>query len=111
MLIMEELGKTYTIASIYRGIFLKAMHHICYSHQTSATASTQATSCVPARHPSDSNCPVNEAATGGFVTDTLQSNGSFINYSEQGPRIMGGFVDSLTEDSSIFNFWQTLNQL
>lgn len=111
MLIMEELGKTYTIASIYRGIFLKAMHHICYPHQTGATASTQATGSVLTRHPNDSNCPVNEAATGDFVTETLQSNDLFINSSEQDPRIVGGFVDSLMDDSSIFNFWETLNQM
>lgn len=111
MLIMEELGKTYTVASIYRGIFLQAMHHICSPYQTGVAGSTQVTSSVPTGHTSDSNCPANEAATGRFVTDTLHSNASFTNSLEQDPRLMGCFVDSLTDDSSIFNFWETLNQM
>ncbi|KAE8337115.1 hypothetical protein BDV24DRAFT_140595 [Aspergillus arachidicola] len=111
MLIMEELGKTYTIASIYRGIFLKAMHHICSAHQTGAAGSAQTTISVPPGHSSDSNCPVNEDATSRFGADTLHSNSAFMNSSDQDLGIMGGFVDALTDDSSIFNIWETLNQM
>ncbi|KAJ5175308.1 uncharacterized protein N7482_001185, partial [Penicillium canariense] len=111
MLIMEELGKTYTVASIYRGISLKAMQQICAPYQSGTAASNQANISVPTSHPSDRNATVNEAATGQFATETLGTNAPLANSSEQETEMVGDFVDSLMDETSIFNFWETWNQM
>lgn len=109
MLIMEELQKTYTVASIYRGIFLKAMEQICPSYQTKLTTSEQAISSVPRSDSTNRNHTVDEVAPGQSEAEHLGSTTSFTGASGQDTEILGDFMDSLIDDSSIFNFWEIWN--
>jgi hypothetical protein len=111
MLIMEELGKTYTVASIYRGIFLKAMQQICPPYQIGTGISNQANNSVSTSYSPDRNHTVNEAATSRLAPDPLGNDSPLVNSSDQDTDIMKDFMDSLMDETSIFSFWDTWNQM
>ncbi|EHK21555.1 uncharacterized protein TRIVIDRAFT_192042 [Trichoderma virens Gv29-8] len=91
MLIMEELQKIYNVASIYRGIFFKAMQQICPSYRTGMSSSDQAIISVP--------------------TKLLGSVSAFANITEQETDSLGEFMGSLLDETSIFKFWETWNSM
>lgn len=109
MLIMEELQKTYSVASLYRGIFLKAMEQICPSYQTKSMTSDQAISSVPRSDSANRNHTGDKVASSQSVAEHVGNTTSFTSASGQDTDILGDFMDSLIDDSSIFNFWEIWN--
>ncbi|PYH81781.1 putative Zn(II)2Cys6 transcription factor [Aspergillus uvarum CBS 121591] len=94
MMVMEEFQKVYTVASIYRGIFAKAIREICpdrLDEHPDISVSLPAAAPLAAR-PDDI---VNSMTAGnpGVSTD------------------MDDMVDALLNESSALNFWETWGQL
>ncbi|PYI32697.1 hypothetical protein BP00DRAFT_340861 [Aspergillus indologenus CBS 114.80] len=94
MMVMEEFQKVYTVASIYRGIFAKAIREICpdrLDEHPDTSVSIPAAAPLAAQ-PDDI---VNSMAAGnpGVGTD------------------MDDMVDALLDESSALNFWETWGQL
>ncbi|KAI9037575.1 Zn(II)2Cys6 transcription factor [Aspergillus affinis] len=101
MLVMEELQKTYTVASIYRGIFAKAIQQLfpeytegtLLGHSAPAVNNTNATAIHAAGTAEDAT----EAEPG---IDGLGYNNVAAD----------DFIDLLMDEASIFNFWDTWNR-
>ncbi|GLA31105.1 hypothetical protein AnigIFM63326_009545 [Aspergillus niger] len=99
MMVMEELQKTYTVASIYRAIFAKAIQ-LLFPENTETT--------LPG-YP--------DAGADHNLTDTsrLEETGDVMGTAEIGAINAPGyndisadaFVDLLMDEASIFNFWDT----
>lgn len=104
MLVMEELQKTYSVASIYRGIFTKALEQIFpgYSVPPTLSSSTANTAAVPEIR-SQPHDTVTEAETSGLNT---QFNGF-----DSGVADDGYLMSTLMDEASIFKFWETWNQI
>lgn len=107
MLVMEELQKTYTVASIYRAIFTKAIQMIFPGYSApvapfSSTANASAAAPSPASVNGAENSPI-----GAGVPDYSQTqinDGAFTVGD-------GNLMDALMDEASIFNFWETWNQI
>lgn len=104
---MEELQKTYTVASIYRAVFTKAIQMIFpgYSAPVAPFSST-ANAAAAAPTPASVNGAVN-SPMGADIPDYTQSQineGAFIADD-------GNLMDALMDEASIFNFWETWNQI
>ncbi|KAJ6120369.1 fungal-specific transcription factor domain-containing protein [Penicillium sp. IBT 18751x] len=103
MLVMEELQKTYTVASIYRGIFVKAIEQIFpgYSAPTTypnAIAAPTAPLDPPIRQESFPTAPDDSDQIARFEdTQTGDVDGNDL-------------MSALMDEASIFNFWETWNQ-
>ncbi|CAK96727.1 C6 transcription factor [Aspergillus niger] len=99
MMVMEELQKTYTVASIYRAIFARAIQ-LLFPENTETT--------LPG-YP--------DAGADHNLTDTsrLEETGDVMGTAEIGAINAPGyndisadaFVDLLMDEASIFNFWDT----
>lgn len=108
MLVLEELQKTYTVASIYRGIFTKAIQQIFpgYSAPTLSISHSAITvsasaednnfsgSVLEKEHPVVENLNPEELDEIGFDL-TLDPD----------------FTSSFIDEASILDFWQTWNQI
>ena len=99
MLVMEELQKTYTAASVYRGIFMKAIQQIFPNYRPSTLLSTHATS--PDRTstdlPGSGNAEPFAAHTGQATNQEMETSFS------------DDFVDALMDQASLFNLWEYWN--
>lgn len=116
-MVMEEFQKVYSAASILRGIFTKAIQHLCpgdaVSTTTSTVDSTSATSSsktgtlkavctadvttTETSAPGNRNSPVTLPLEGNLDVSGIISNDSI--------------VDVLMDEASIFNFWGTLGPM
>lgn len=98
--VLEELQKTYTVASLFRGIFMKALQQIFPTYAPTS----------PLSHP-----PV--ASTGDPVgpdSDTVNvetPNGECNQMIGSVPSMPAGFIDALIDESSIFDFLDTWNEI
>jgi hypothetical protein len=104
MLVMEELQKTYTVASVYRGIFTRAIQQIFPDYPGSAMhASWSPTSItMPRDEDSTRNLPNN--------TDSL-SAGYQLGESDFGDLGGDDLMAALMDNASVFDFWQACNQV
>jgi hypothetical protein len=95
MLVMEEFQKTYTVASIYRGIFMKAIQQLFPDYSPGASTSNM----------------VADTMTGHIATDTATMDASM----HSGPVVdaanADNLLDALMDEASIFNFWEALNPI
>ncbi|KAJ5630005.1 hypothetical protein N7528_003662 [Penicillium herquei] len=110
MLVLETLQKTYIVAAVYRGIFLKAIQHIRSSHQTVRPMdqamnfnSTSASDTV-GRNPS-------VHAGGDQTASEILYNPSSVTSSAQMMEDAGGILNSILDESTAFNLWETWNQM
>ncbi|RAL13070.1 Zn(II)2Cys6 transcription factor [Aspergillus homomorphus CBS 101889] len=94
MMIMEEFQKVYTVASIYRGIFAKAIQQI-YPERTDENPSTSVS--IPAAV--SASAPTGAAAHPIAAVDPALGTD------------MDNMVDALLDESSALNFWETWGQL
>ncbi|KAL4910973.1 hypothetical protein BDW74DRAFT_172427 [Aspergillus multicolor] len=121
MMVMEEFQKVYTVASIYRGIFAKAIQIIC---SDGAGAGEGAGSTAPDRD-SSSNLPMGASvSTEVPVPGPVQSGTVGQAHAHQavlaGPIVgqetvpgsdLTDMVDALLDESLPFNFWETWGQV
>ena len=104
MLVMEEFQKTYTVASIYRGIFVKAIEQIFpgYSAPTTISTSTADPAVIPEtdiRPESFHMAPENPNQIAQFEgTDFGSVDGD-------------DMMNALMDEASIFSFWDNWNQI
>lgn len=96
MMVMEELQKTYTVASVYRGIFTKAIQQLSSEHAVNTKMTTTRSG---ADFPADQ---MNNAAVDGSST--------LIN-TEANPVNTDMLLDVLLDEASVFNFWDTWSRL
>ena len=102
MLILEELQKTYTLASLYRGIFLKAIQQIFPNYQPAASVSEQDASPAGPAGP--------DIATTAEPSEPTHAEPVIENASEGMDLVFdGGFVDALMDQASLFNIWEPLD--
>lgn len=119
MLVMEELQKTYTVASIYRAVFTKALQLIfpgylipvapfgSTGHAPAATGTTAvaAAAAVPA------------SVSGAGAANSPMGPGYGVP--EYSPPIDDGsfgvgemdLMDALMDEASIFSFWEACSQI
>ncbi|KAJ5619291.1 fungal-specific transcription factor domain-containing protein [Penicillium lagena] len=104
MLVMEELQKTYTVASIYRGIFTTAIQQIFPGY-----SSPVAPYSSPVNAATD---PETENQAQGSLTEAEnpRDNGQFHD-TLTGVADEGDLMQALMDESSIFGFWETWNQI
>lgn len=118
MMVMEEFQKVYSAASILRGIFTKAIQHLCPEDAVNATTSTvDSTSSAT----SSSKTGTSKAVCTADVTTTETSApGNRIspvtlplegNLDVSGIISNDSIVDVLMDEASIFNFWGTLGPM
>ena len=93
MWVMAEFQKTYTVASIYRGIFMKAIEQLFPDDTTSAAASSS----------------VADPIYGAIATGSTTMDASILNKPLIDAVIADDIVDALMDEVSIFNFWDGLN--
>ncbi|KAJ5127375.1 fungal-specific transcription factor domain-containing protein [Penicillium atrosanguineum] len=104
MLVMEEFQKTYTVASLYRGIFVKAIEQIFpgYSAPTTypkAITDSAVASDTGIRQENFHMAPENSDQVAQF-DDTQFGN-------VDGNNLMSALMD----EASIFSFWESWNQI
>jgi hypothetical protein len=92
---MEEFQKTYTVASIYRGIFMKAVQLLFPDY---------------ARNTGISN-PVTDAIVSPIATDSTTRDTSVFNEPVIDSAITDSLVDALIDEASMFNFWESLDRI
>lgn len=104
LLVMEEFQKTYTVASIYRGIFRKAIQQIFpgYSTPVPPFSSPVNAATVPDTE-NHVEFPLEGAAN-------LRDNGQF-NDALFGVADEGDMMNALMDESSLFSLWETWNQI
>lgn len=108
MLVLEEFQKTYTVASIYRGIFTKAIQQIVPGY--SAPKTPFSTAAAPIAAPGTENYGRGSLLEGENID---------ANNSENNPLGDFGFAvadetfltNDFLDEASIFGFWQTWNQI
>jgi hypothetical protein len=104
MLVMEELQKTYTVASIYRGIFTMAIQQIFpgYSPPVAPFNSPANAATVPETEI--------HAERSLAEAENPRDNGQF-NDTGSGVADEGDLMHALMDESSIFGFWETWHQI
>ncbi|GKZ19776.1 hypothetical protein AbraIFM66951_010807 [Aspergillus brasiliensis] len=99
MLVMEELQKTYTVASIYRAIFAKAIQ-LLFPEYTESTLLG-----YPSTHADNNATDTSRLEGADNVAGTAEigciNAPGYIDISAD------DFVDLLMDEASIFNFWDT----
>jgi hypothetical protein len=99
MLVMEELQKTYTVGSIYRAIFTKAIQ-LTFPGYSTPRAPFRPSSVSKTAVQSESS-PVEAEAPDYSQLD----DGTFGNVGD------GDLMNALMDEASIFSLWETWNQL
>jgi hypothetical protein len=104
MLIMEELQKTYTVASVYRGIFTKAIQQIFPDYPDRAMHASYS--------PTSINFPGDEDPTRNLVDQPDSSSaGGQLGESDFGVLDGDDLMAALMDNASVFDFWQACNQV
>ncbi|KAB8218902.1 fungal-specific transcription factor domain-containing protein [Aspergillus novoparasiticus] len=108
MLVLEEFQKTYTVASVYRGIFTKALQQIVPGYSAPTMRESPAATAIPA--------PANESYAPGAILETedLDANNGKndqLDDLELAAAYEPDLMNILMDEGSIFDFWQTWNQM
>ncbi|CRG88359.1 hypothetical protein PISL3812_05389 [Talaromyces islandicus] len=102
MLAMEEFQKTYTVASIYRAIFMKAIQQIFPDYKDPMAFHSSAVD--DASVPDTRNVPENSRRE-EISHPNIEAPGGEINVLDE-----AYFMHDLIDDGSLFSFWETWNQ-
>ncbi|KAF5855950.1 hypothetical protein ETB97_008154 [Aspergillus alliaceus] len=94
--VMEEFQKTYTVASIYRGLFMKALQHIFPTYVAGSTLSHHSLDSAGASFvDSHSDTAIVATTSDAFHQLVNDKTGSIPD-----------FIDALIDQTSIFDFWE-----
>jgi len=107
MLVMEEFQKTYTVASLYRGIFVKAIEQIFPGYSASATSFKSAAD--PAVVLENDTRP----ESSHMVPENPDQMAQFDEFDGTGFENVDGddLVNAMVDEASIFSFWETWNRI
>lgn len=130
MMVMEEFQKVYTVASIYRGIFAKAIQQfyardagvLGMSSPTWLTVNANATASAnvnTAEPPAPVTVPVASvpvavdagAGVGDGDGQVQTGNIPFGGDVNMNTEMTSDLIDALVDEASTFNFWETWGQL
>jgi hypothetical protein len=103
MLVMEELQKTYKVASVYRGIFKKAIQQIFPDYPDRAMHA----SCSPASIP----FPQGADPARSLVDNAENPGTNQLGESDFGVLDGDDLMATLMDNASVFDFWQACNQV
>lgn len=116
-MVMEEFQKVYTVASIYRGIFAKAIQQFYASEAVSmgiagspvfvSAGAAQATE-GPA---TAASVPVGVASVPMAVDAGAGAGAGAGNDVLETTEMTSDLIDALVDEASTFNFWETWGQL
>lgn len=84
MMVLQELQETYTVASIYRGVFSKAIKQLCPEYASSVSEDI-------ARPVTAESASVEAKQDGEDMLDTMISD---------------DLIDALMDEASIFSLWE-----
>lgn len=87
MMVLEQMQHTHPSSSLFRGIFLAAIHHIFPSYVAQST--------IPELASSESSLPQNVSADDPMAGITIGEDA----------------IDALMDEVSIFNFWESFNSM
>lgn len=104
MLVMEELQKTYTVASVYRGIFTKAIQQIFPDYPDRAMHTSRSPTWVPVPRSED-------PARSLFNNGEDAGAGGQLGESDFGVLDGDDSMAALMDSASVFYFWQACNQV
>ncbi|KAL4754157.1 hypothetical protein BDW72DRAFT_148268 [Aspergillus terricola var. indicus] len=115
MMVMEEFQQVYTVASIYRGIFAKAIQLIC--PEGAGPGGNENTVM-----PGSSSVPLRARVSTSSVPVPVPPESAEINHQHVGTAVTVGpepgqgaaltdMVDALLDESLPFNFWETWGQM
>ncbi|KAL4979726.1 fungal-specific transcription factor domain-containing protein [Aspergillus desertorum] len=115
MMVLEALQQVYTVASIYRGIFARAIQLIC-PEGAGPSANENAVA------PGSSSVPLRAGASASaFAPAPVPSESDAMDHQHAaapslGPELVPGadltdMVDALLDESLPFNFWETWGQM
>jgi hypothetical protein len=103
MLVMEELQKTYTVASVYRAIFIKAIQQIFPDY--SAPVALYSSAINGATVSDTQNLTDNRLAGEEVLDHYAPLNDAEIDVLDE-----SYFMQNLIDEASDFSFWETWNQ-
>ncbi|KAJ5355025.1 fungal-specific transcription factor domain-containing protein [Penicillium cataractarum] len=104
MLVMEELQKTYTVASVYRGIFTKAIQQIFPDCPDRAMHTSRSPTSIPV--------PRSEGLARNLSSDGQDADASGqLGESDFGVLDGDDLMAALMDNASVFDFWQACNQV
>lgn len=108
MLVMEELQKTYTVASIYRAVFTKAIQLIFPGYSAPVAPFSSTANAVATDH-----TPAGVSDVIGAENSPMETNVLEFNQTHEGGFGVGegDLMDALMDEASIFNFWENWNQI
>ncbi|KAF3391515.1 hypothetical protein F1880_007907 [Penicillium rolfsii] len=104
MLVMEELQKTYTVASVYRGIFRKAIQQIFPNYPDLTMHASCSPASIPVPHGADPTRSIFDDAENPDTSSQLRE-------SDFGVLDGDDFMAALMDNTSVFDFWQACNQV
>lgn len=108
MLVLEAFQKTYTVASIYRAIFTKAIQQIFPSYSTPTISTSAAATPIPE---SDTENHVPGTMLEGETLDTINSGNYQLDNYGMAIAEETDFMNFFMDEGSVFDLWQTWNQI
>ncbi|KAL4998757.1 fungal-specific transcription factor domain-containing protein [Aspergillus recurvatus] len=116
MMIMEALQQVYTVASIYRGIFAKAIQLICpegSGPDTNENAVVPGSSSVPLRAgtSTSTSAPVPAQSESGILDHQHAATAVAVGPEPGSGADLTDMVDALLDETLPFNFWETWGQM
>ncbi|KAE8331342.1 fungal-specific transcription factor domain-containing protein [Aspergillus sergii] len=102
--VLEELQKTYTVASLFRGIFIKALQQIFPTYTASSPLSIPHQPIASLGDPIDSHSDT-------VPIETTNGECNQITGDRAGSSMPAGFIDALIDENSIFDFLDTWNEI
>ena len=108
MMVMEEFQKVYVVASIYRGVFARAIQQFYSEDAVPMRISSPLPMAVPEVAPAVDPSAVTGAAD---VAPGDPGRGDLLEVPEINTELTNDLIDSLVDEASTVDFWETWGQL
>lgn len=102
--VLEELQKTYTVASLFRGIFIKALQQIFPTYTASSPLSISHQPVASIGDPVDSHSDT-------VPIETTNGECNQVIGDRAGSSMPAGFIDALIDENSIFDFLDSWSEI
>ena len=110
MMVMEEFQKVYVVASIYRGVFARAIQQFYSEDAVPMRISSPPPMAVPEVAPSIAPATAATAASTSAVPDEAGCR-DHLEVPEINTELTNDLIDSLVHEASTIDFWETWGQL
>ena len=109
MMVMEEFQKVYVVASIYRGVFVRAIQQFYFEDAGPMMISSPPPVAVPEAAPCST--PTAEAAAAAAAAPDEPGFSDNLGIPEINTELTNDLIDSLVDEASTIDFWETWGQL